>query len=68
MLSEVSRARALAGFSPTETAPWFEVYARRLEIIRPTQAALDSSQLQAEYFQCWQGLKKHFDPNRRGPG
>ncbi len=33
-------------------------------VIRPTQAALDSSQLQAEYFQCWQGLTKHFDPER----
>src|SRR6266480_6813226 len=31
-------------------------------IIRPSRHALESSQLQAEYFQCWQGLKKHFDP------
>ena len=33
-------------------------------VIRPTRHALESSQLQAEYFECWQGLKKHFDPNR----
>jgi homogentisate 1,2-dioxygenase len=32
--------------------------------IRPTKFALDSAQLQANYFQCWQGLKKHFDPSR----
>ncbi|MEO8123745.1 MAG: homogentisate 1,2-dioxygenase [Burkholderiales bacterium] len=34
-------------------------------VIRPTRAALESAQLQAEYYQCWQGLKKHFNPNRR---
>jgi homogentisate 1,2-dioxygenase len=34
-------------------------------IIRPSRQALESSQLQAQYFQCWQGLKKHFDPQKR---
>jgi homogentisate 1,2-dioxygenase len=34
-------------------------------VIRPTPFALETSQLQAEYFQCWQGLKKHFDPHKR---
>ncbi|TMH65706.1 MAG: homogentisate 1,2-dioxygenase [Betaproteobacteria bacterium] len=34
-------------------------------IIRPSRHALESSQLQAEYFHCWQGLKKHFDPQKR---
>jgi homogentisate 1,2-dioxygenase len=34
-------------------------------VIRPTRFALETAQLQAEYFQCWQGLKKHFDPQRR---
>lgn len=29
-------------------------------IIQPTRYALETSRLQAEYFQCWQGLKKHF--------
>jgi homogentisate 1,2-dioxygenase len=29
-------------------------------VIRPTRAALASAQLQAEYFRCWQGLRKHF--------
>ena len=32
---------------------------------RPTRHALESAQLQDEYFRCWQGLQKHFDPNRR---
>src|SRR5262249_18634316 len=34
-------------------------------VIRPTRFALETSQLQAEYFECCQGLKKHFDPSRR---
>ncbi len=29
-------------------------------VLRPTQLALDAPQLQREYFECWQGLKKHF--------
>ena len=29
-------------------------------IIHPTRYALETSQLQAEYFQCWQGLKNNF--------
>lgn len=33
--------------------------------IRPTRFALESPQLQAGYYQCWQGLQKHFDANRR---
>jgi len=33
--------------------------------IRPTPLALESAQLQAEYFQCWQGLRRNFDPSRR---
>jgi len=34
-------------------------------VIRPTQQALDLPQRQADYYECWQGLKKHFDPTRR---
>ena len=29
-------------------------------VIRPTRTALESAQLQAEYFRCWQGLRSHF--------
>jgi homogentisate 1,2-dioxygenase len=29
-------------------------------VIRPTEFALKTSQLQAEYFECWQGLKNNF--------
>jgi homogentisate 1,2-dioxygenase len=34
-------------------------------IIRPTRYALESAQLQPEYYRCWQGLKKNFDPSNR---
>ena len=31
---------------------------------RPTRHALASAELQDDYFRCWQGLQKHFDPGR----
>ncbi|MEA3120503.1 MAG: homogentisate 1,2-dioxygenase [Paraburkholderia sp.] len=34
-------------------------------LLRPTRFALESPQLQARYFECWQGLAKHFDAKRR---
>jgi homogentisate 1,2-dioxygenase len=30
-------------------------------VIRPTPYALSSPQLQSHYYECWQGLKKHFN-------
>lgn len=34
-------------------------------VIRPTRFALEAAELQAEYYQCWQGLKRNFDPSVR---
>ena len=34
------------------------------KVIRPTQQALDSAQLQDNYHECWQGIRKHFDPSQ----
>jgi len=34
-------------------------------VIRPSRRALESATLQANYFECWQGLHKHFDPTQR---
>ena len=31
---------------------------------RPTAHALGSAELQDEYYRCWQGLQKHFDPRK----
>ena len=33
-------------------------------VIRPTAQALASPQRQDDYYQCWQGLQKHFDPEQ----
>ena len=29
-------------------------------VVRPTKYAMDATEIQGEYFECWQGLKKHF--------
>jgi homogentisate 1,2-dioxygenase len=34
-------------------------------VIRPTQHALQSPELQANYSDCWRGLRKHFDATQR---
>ncbi|OAJ51603.1 homogentisate 1,2-dioxygenase [Paraburkholderia ginsengiterrae] len=34
-------------------------------LIKPTRFALETSQLQANYYECWQGLNKHFNPEQR---
>jgi homogentisate 1,2-dioxygenase len=34
-------------------------------VLRPTRQALESPQLQHDYYRCWQGLQKHFDPRKR---
>jgi homogentisate 1,2-dioxygenase len=34
-------------------------------IIKPTQFALETSQLQSEYFQCWQNLARNFNPETK---
>jgi homogentisate 1,2-dioxygenase len=34
-------------------------------VIRPTRAALDSQLLQQNYYECWQGIQKHFSPQQR---
>lgn len=33
-------------------------------LLKPTRFALGSAELQANYFECWQGLAKHFNPER----
>ncbi len=39
------------------------MFESRLRFI-PTQAALDSAELDADYADCWAGLKDQFDPGR----
>jgi homogentisate 1,2-dioxygenase len=33
------------------------------KVIRPSRQALESTALQGDYYECWRGLKKHFDPS-----
>ncbi|CAO3410946.1 homogentisate 1,2-dioxygenase [Azospirillum largimobile] len=33
-------------------------------VIRPTRYALETAELQHDYYRCWQGLAKRFDPDR----
>jgi homogentisate 1,2-dioxygenase len=33
-------------------------------VIHPTAQALALPTLQQDYWQCWQGLRRHFDPTR----
>jgi homogentisate 1,2-dioxygenase len=32
-------------------------------VIRPSRQALEAKTLQGDYYECWRGLKKHFDPS-----
>ncbi len=34
-------------------------------VFHPTAYAMETAQLQADYFACWQGLEARFDPTRR---
>ncbi len=34
-------------------------------IIKPSRAAMESPQLQSDYFQCWQGIVKNFNPEQK---
>ena len=34
-------------------------------VIHPTAQALELPTLQHEYFECWQGIVKHFNPDKR---
>jgi len=34
------------------------------KVICPTRQALASPQLQGNYYECWQGIAKHFDPSQ----
>jgi homogentisate 1,2-dioxygenase len=34
------------------------------KVFRPSAQALSAPQLQDDYYTCWQGIAKHFDPSR----
>ena len=45
---------------PTRIADTMAFMFETRVVIRPTRFALESAQLQSEYFRCWQGLPKRF--------
>ena len=51
--------------SPHKSATRWPSCSRRRTLIKPTRFALETAQLQAHYYECWQGLKKHFNPEQR---
>ncbi len=34
-------------------------------VICPTKQAMESKELQMDYWECWQGIKKHFNPKQK---
>ena len=59
------RASAADLSQPTRITDTMAFMLETNRVIRPTRHALESAQLQPEYFRCWQGLQRHFDPDRR---
>ncbi|MDE2235739.1 MAG: homogentisate 1,2-dioxygenase, partial [Gammaproteobacteria bacterium] len=34
-------------------------------VIRPVEQAMEAKELQDDYWQCWQGIRKHFNPKQK---
>ena len=51
--------------SPTSSSDTMAFMFETRGVWRPTRQAIESAELQDDYFRCWQGLQKHFDPSRR---
>jgi len=61
-----ARAVALDTTQPQHLTDTMAFMFETRAVIRPTAQALALPELQADYWRCWQGLLKHFDPARRG--
>ena len=61
-LVTLTTSRELPKDTPAATIKVYHV--ETPAVIQPTRFARETAQLQPEYFRCWQGLKKHFDPSR----
>ena len=60
-----TRASAADLSQPTRISDTMAFMIETRNVIRPTRFALESAQLQSEYFRCWQGLPRQFDPPTR---
>jgi len=59
------KASAIDTSSPTVIRDTMAFMFETRSMFHPTRFAMEASELQADYFRCWQGLRKHFDPDRR---
>ena len=57
------KASALDTTRPAKVADTMAFMFETSAIIKPTRFALDSAQLQRDYFKCWQDLPKQFNPD-----
>jgi homogentisate 1,2-dioxygenase len=62
-----AKASALDTSKPTYIRDTMAFMLETRAVIRPTRFALEAAELQQEYYRCWQGLEKRFDPTRREP-
>ena len=60
-----ARAVALDTTQPQHLTDTMAFMFETRAVILPTAQALALPELQADYWRCWQGLPKHFDPARR---
>jgi homogentisate 1,2-dioxygenase len=59
--STFEKASAADTSTPHKVADTMAFMIESCYLMKPTQAAMTSDQLQSNYFQCWQGLQKHFN-------
>jgi homogentisate 1,2-dioxygenase len=60
-----ARASAADVSAPTRITDTMAFMFETRTVIRPTRFALESAQLQHEYYRCWEGLPVQFDPRQR---
>lgn len=51
--------------TPQKVADTMAFMIETRNIIKPSRAAMESPLLQADYYQCWQGIKKNFNPEQK---
>lgn len=59
------KATAVDTSSPQHVTDTMAFMFETRAVIRPVKQALEAKELQADYYECWQGIKKHFDPNKK---
>ncbi|MBD5634660.1 MAG: homogentisate 1,2-dioxygenase, partial [Candidatus Eremiobacteraeota bacterium] len=63
-----ARASASDTTKPARVSDTMAFMFETRRVLHPTQQALEAAHLQADYFECWQGLTNRFDPANGRPG